>query len=693
MRARSILSPGLVLSLVLSLILAAVPVFKAGAQETVVDITDPEGDVEDFYTGDRGDHPEIDGLKLDAWYDEELPRISSDDRLVAELAVAGEIDDSMAVSYSLQLTADGAQYVYTYSGGEFVQTFPPAPADMGVAGPNASGARTSVLHMEVPVLWLGGRPDTIEIGVLAFKEVDGSQFADIIPDDFLFPGDDPLIITSPTDGAAVFGEVTIAGSTSIADEEIQEVKVQIDQGDWKSAESNNRWMTWDYYWDSTSYDPGWHRVSARMVTDQGEYDASVDYLVDQDMAGNPPRIRSPMTAPGDVLNSTGEINLIYDDESIVGSVYQQTTVEGAMEWNGTGCYRVRKTGTINAEYRGAPLTIRTEGFEMWDRTDLALLHSDMWSNVSISLGASPETASTHSITDFVPPLDIYQFPIIVGKQWFATTTAYTYQETWGSVAGQSLDDSGHYVEETTFRMECLREEEVDLDSGPVETLVIRSESFDDSSDSGYGSLMQEFYTHSLSYFSDELGHPVRNEEWGSSDEPTLMTQVTSYRRGDGSYLEISSTEIVPITPLKGDEVTITVVVYNSGTTTSVDTPVSLEVDGVMEDVESVDVAAGGEKEIVFMWEARGEGEHSIRVSAGYGSEEVVILVKEDDGPVGNLSMMLILVIVLVAVAALVFGAIMRNRGRKREDDVDIRVMPVTRMGEVRGSRRDDESDD
>ena len=99
----------------------------------------------------------------------------------------------------------------------------------------------------------------------------------------------PVEITSPTDGATVWGVEKVTGITQNQPDNktIRYVEVQVDsqsQGGWKKATTFDGWMDWSFDWDTTDFSDGTYVLYARAYNGSSYSLAQRTYWVDQTQA-------------------------------------------------------------------------------------------------------------------------------------------------------------------------------------------------------------------------------------------------------------------------------------------------------------------------------------------------------------------------------------------------------------------------
>jgi hypothetical protein len=160
-------------------------------------------------------------------------------------------------------------------------------------------------------------------------------------------------------------------------------------------------------------------------------------------------------------------------------------------------------------------------------SDLASIKMDMEMTFSYSYWGTSGTESQEATSICDPPLDSYNFPVSIGETWEAESTVTTTSQTSGSLSGGYSDTD---VSDTSQEFEALHVEDVTVDAGTFETFVIWSEG---SSDGAGTSLLTSGSGYTLTYYSPELGFPVKTESYDNNRELQLTMELTSYKGGQG----------------------------------------------------------------------------------------------------------------------------------------------------------------
>ncbi len=116
-------------------------------------------------------------------------------------------------------------------------------------------------------------------------------------------------LASPTDGSIVNGTVTVSGTASDSDGNVQSVEVRIDDGSWQAAIGTE---SWTYSWDTTDVNNGNHTIKARSYDGEDYSDvASVNIKV---FNNHPPSVSITSPEDGATVNGTVVVNGTASDE-------------------------------------------------------------------------------------------------------------------------------------------------------------------------------------------------------------------------------------------------------------------------------------------------------------------------------------------------------------------------------------------
>ncbi len=120
-------------------------------------------------------------------------------------------------------------------------------------------------------------------------------------------------IHEPKHGETVWGLVTVWVCAWDADgnEQIEDVWVRIDQGDWQNAtfvKVDGECSWWTYEWDTTQVEDGWHAIYAHAWdgTDESDVDV-IEVFVDNVKENHPPNVGFFSPKGGDVVSGVVEV--------------------------------------------------------------------------------------------------------------------------------------------------------------------------------------------------------------------------------------------------------------------------------------------------------------------------------------------------------------------------------------------------
>jgi len=164
-----------------------------------------------------------------------------------------------------------------------------------------------------------------------------------------------VTITHPLNGTTISGTITIQGTASDSDGEVQTVQVKIDDNAWKTASGTT---SWSYGWDTTKVSNGAHSVYARSH-DGRNYSSiySVGITVDNPLLNQRPVADASNTHPiqantGQQITFDGSAS--YDPDGIIVLYEWDWTDDGTYDWSGssaTTTHSYSSNGTYTAKLR------------------------------------------------------------------------------------------------------------------------------------------------------------------------------------------------------------------------------------------------------------------------------------------------------------------------------------------------------
>ena len=526
----------------------------AFAQDFDLSYSDPEGDVED-----------MEGITYSGGFEHiDILQISSSEnilhtQLILEMMVSGIITDSEYISYTLFLM-DGEEWIYmvTYNNGVCTGM------DMSDGSTDilqASGEGTNTLDVRVQ---MSNLPEISKFDFWGeasdINEATEQYLSDRVPDsgpgwyDDFFPYEIPVMITEPKPGATVSGNKIITGVTDPYYEMVS-VEVQFDseseQG-WILTSTSDNWETWSYEWQSTSLPDGEHILNARGYDGIEYYFDSITVYVDQNNVISPPTANVPTLKVGYELLYTMDMSMLLGEDLLEGMEVEMSTEmtmkvmkKESIEVNGTQyeAYAIDMTTSLSMTmtYEGETMSMSStaEGTQWLRVSDLATIKSDMLMETSYFGMDMGDSYSQESITTYDPPMDSYNFPMSIAETWTSTCTVIT--EEIYDYDGEP--DSQETSSESSMEYEALHVEDITVPAGTYETFVIWSM---ETSEEYYGGGASPFFGSSpgyiLSYYSPEIGFPVKSEYYYPNRELYMSMELVSYREagsepgnGPGSF--------------------------------------------------------------------------------------------------------------------------------------------------------------
>ena len=499
---------GLLLALTALLVLPA-----STSAEVSYDITydDPQGDVQLYGTTARAGYniPDIDIAQLSSTLDTGIGGIK--ENIILKLTVYGVIATTNDTGYVLQITADDNQYMIGYSSGVAVDLTTQKPV-------LATGGGTDTLTLTVPLKDITAPVGTYNVSAFVARTLpDGNRtYMDFCPDDTAITSQakKPVEITSPPDGATVWGVEKVTGITQ-----------NQPQGGWKKATTFDGWMDWSFDWDTTDFSDGTYVLYARAYNGSSYSLAQRTYWVDQTQAVTQRSTGLPELRIGDryVYEGSGKVTL----SGIMATVKlsENMTLWGLDTINSIGhdhqCFIYRMEAWEQVKALGYVIDAYSEGFMYLEHATLSTVRSDLWMNSTIPIEGEQ---SVHTVSDYDPPLDTNQFPLMVSDKWATQSSVTTTTTQNGEPDTQQTEASSLY--------ECLRVQSVDVPAGSFEAFVTRSNGSSGIGSPSVGGIDISTLTqgYSLSYFSPTLGTDVLQQNYDSEGNLITDMKLLGYSR-------------------------------------------------------------------------------------------------------------------------------------------------------------------
>jgi len=526
----------------------------AFAQDFDLSYSDPEGDVED-----------MDGITYREGYEQiDILQISSSEnilgtQLILEMTVNGVITDSEYISYTLFLM-DGEEWIYmvTYNNG--VST----GMDMSDESTDilqASGEGTNTLEVRVQ---MSNLPEISKFDFWGeasdIDEATEQYLSDRVPDsgpgwyDDYFPYEMPVMIIEPKPGATVSGNKIITGVTD-PHYEMVSVEIQFDsesEHGWILTSTSDNWETWSYEWQSTSLPDGEHTLNARGYDGTEYHLDSITVYVDQSNAISPPTANVPTLKVGHELLYTMDMSNLLEEDLLEGVEMEMSSEmtmkvkkKESIEVNGIQyeAYAIDTTMSVSItmSYEGETMSMSStaEGTQWLRVSDLATIKSDMVMETSYLGMDMGDSYSQESITTYDPPMDSYNFPMSIAETW--TSECIVTTEEIYDYDGEP--DSWETSSESSMEYEALHVEDITVPAGTYETFIIWSmETSEDYMGGGETPFFGSSSGYILSYYSPEIGFPVKSEYYYPNRELYMSMELVSYREagsepgnGPGSF--------------------------------------------------------------------------------------------------------------------------------------------------------------
>jgi len=173
------------------------------------------------------------------------------------------------------------------------------------------------LHSNDECSWWNYEWDTTEVddgwhsirAVVWDGEDDGHHVIEVYVDNHPENHPPQIEITEPDGGATVSGTIVIwmCAWDPDGNDQIQDVWVRIDHGDWRNATHNHtchECSWWYYEWDTTEVDDGWHLITAIVYDGMAYGDDHIEVYVDNHPENHPPMIEIVEPDGGATISGT-----------------------------------------------------------------------------------------------------------------------------------------------------------------------------------------------------------------------------------------------------------------------------------------------------------------------------------------------------------------------------------------------------
>jgi len=330
-------------------------------------------------------------------------------------------------------------------------------------------------------------------------------------------------ITSPTDGATIWDDVSILGRTTGVEGNIQKVEVMIEEVDddlWLLATSYDGWSTWLFEWDTTGVEDGTYTFKARAYDGESNHEESIELWVDQDSKTDPPSFEMPQIPVG--------AKFIYKESTRLETMGMSLTgnMEGEVIFHGNSTVEIEgeplpaRTSTLYAAgdllvtgIVGISAHILEEGRSWYQREDLSIMRSEAWANTSL-----PEIGDVngHTVTTYDPPMLQLKFPLSVGDQWMSHSQV--------TIESEANDEESTQEQEVDASYEALHIEKVTVEAGTFETIVVREE----LSATGSSESLDIDMDHTLIYYSPDLGYRVKEVSYDSDGDVVAEWELVDH---------------------------------------------------------------------------------------------------------------------------------------------------------------------
>ncbi|UCH90172.1 MAG: hypothetical protein JSV49_05920 [Thermoplasmata archaeon] len=575
-----------------------------------------------------------------------------------ELTVNGIITDHKDIIYIVLISSDDDDYIITYNNGnsEGISSDNPFGPSFNV---DSEGAGTDTLNLTVNLVNIGPPHDYFDwtaLGMMTDSSMDGGdyQYMDKAPDKI-------IKFTEPTHLGTVHSTVTVEGLVEPSIVTIQSVEYQIDtkfDGNWNDVDDNNGdYSEWSFSWDTTAVqDEVPHDINVRGYDGERYYEDTITLYVVQANKDNPEQIKSvPEINAGDTFEFSSTHDPSYMGIKLEMITDLTETVVSAETYNVGGTsyevWRRELTGDGVATYANIPIDFTMDGYSLTTRDELNVVKEMEEMMITVPLVGTIEAATTITYT---PPLNSFDFPLVIGERWNTINDISTFTE---------MRYSGDYANDTSegeveYLFEALHTETTVVPKGEFDTFVIRSQQKDSD-------------MYELSYFSPELGNIVRAEGYDNNNELLQRIDLTDYSLGTGIFLEIIDVTIEPAKPKAKEKAKITVNVKNTGTVNAAASPLTLNVNGEKKYEMLVDLPSQQSTQVIFYWEPEKEGEYDLEIISPDDSwdDEIRVYEADETGTISDLvsnPTSLILILLIIILIFIIIVKIFMKRKKKME---------------------------
>jgi ribosomal protein S27E len=621
---------------------------------------DPTDDVIRVRTGGAflfDQHNNIDITKMTSSYIDNLGDLL--DQIELSMTVTGTIQNSDYYRYGFGVVTEDGKYVIGYTSGAAVG-FEYGSSTTFLVTPTVQG---NTLTLRFNVAGIGNPQNKFEFkGGATYSKDAYERYIDFGPDKL-------ILITEPSDGSTVNGQITIKGVIleSIENKPSGDVEIKIDNGLWQDVTVNDPY--WSFPLDTTtlSEDPPDHTISVRVEGETlGIVEDKITIYVDQSTGDYEPLNEIPQVHKGDWYEY-----ISMGDASIVGipiEVTNQMTTEiediETITVGGTSYETyVMKSHTDGGENLGYTQYNQTNDRWSWrKKDDFSTVQEHTISTVE--LDPRPET-TVDAMTTYSPALETHNFfDVTVGfnigptdNRWTFNTNAQTESKT---IIGGDETTNPDYSDNLNIIGECLYYlPNINVRGNTFEDIFVIRTHYDNPDYENPGVSVVEYY-------SKELGMPVRIDTFDTSRNLLFSLGLDDWKQVPYS-IDIEDVTFDPSPPKAEKNNKIIIDVKNVGDEAAQNVKITV-MDGNIEVAQETitSIAAGSTKDLTVDWKPSDEGNHSIQIIASYQNDDLddetyYVDVDPPDEDTG-FNILFLIIIVIVVVIIILAVVLLKRRG-------------------------------
>lgn len=645
---------------------------------------DPKDDVMMYRTGGT--------FKFDNWNNVEITKMTStydpktvsplDDEIVLTMTVEGTIQNRDDYKYAFIVLADGEEYMFGAYQNDRGIGFKLGSKEL-MLGVEAEGENTDTLTITFNANNIGPPSSSFEFsGAAVYSVGESKRYLDLAAPDKL------ILITEPSDGSTVNGDITVKGviRESIQNQPNGDVKISIDgtEDDVVMTGSDS----WTYDLDTTTLSEGEHTIYVE-VKDSGLDNADDEIKINvhqntQDQSIYKSFTQKPIAHVGDWYHyeTLGDakisgINLGIDNEMDTRIEALETISVDSSQYE---TYRM-KIETAGSQDLGYVNYTNENTRTSWrDSEDFGTIMENTVSIVDVTF--RPET-TVNTTTTYSPPLETHnKFSVKVGFnigstdiRWKLSTTADSDSTT--TVEGQP-PTSDSYKEALEVHGECLSYKS---------TYPVFGHNYQDIY------VIRTYYENPgmsiVEYYSPELGVPVQMDTYDPSRELMFSLGLESWEQMPFSIV-IEDITFEPEEPKAESEGKIIVHIKNVGAEEATNFGITVK-DGTIQVGQQqtvTSISAGSTEEVSIDWTPKTEGTHTIEATATKGNTNLAERVENVEvgppGEDGGFNVLYIFMIIVAVVVIILAVLLLKRKGaaKPKEEAVEAEATPVQEGAQI-----------